>query len=310
MEIHKKLDELIELVESARTMPMSSSAILNKTEVLSLVKQVRDMLPNSLSAADTVIEQREELLEEARNNASRMITDARAEQARLVGDHTVLVEARRERGRTLEQTRQEIEAMRVALDDHVDAKLAHVELVAERIVATVRDGRDQLRRSGPFDELATEDGSPLGASVGASELLRDAVDPLPDAPSGTPGGRPVEAGAQADGGATDALGEARAGYGSGAPAGAGDPTAADTWAASGAEANPWAASAAEAETGIWSDDDSVAGAGAGAADSTWIEDGAGPDGGSADDAHSAPGDTAPPEGTSDEDEIERGRSDP
>ncbi|WP_166351852.1 hypothetical protein [Phytoactinopolyspora limicola] len=165
MEIHKKLDELAGLVESARTMPMSSSAILNKNDVLSLVNQVRNLLPESLAAADTVIEQREELLEEARGNASKIINDARAEQARLVGDHTVLIEARRERGRTLEQTRQELEAMRVALDDHVDAKLAHVEVIAERIVETVREGRDQLRRTGPYDELAAGWGGDLGADA-------------------------------------------------------------------------------------------------------------------------------------------------
>jgi vacuolar-type H+-ATPase subunit H len=229
VEIHKKLDELIDLVESARTMPMSSSAILNKTEVLALVKQVRDMLPNSLAAADTVIEQREELLEEARNNASRMISDARAEQARLVGDHTVLVEARRERGRTLEQTRQEIEAMRVALDDHVDAKLAHVELVAERIVATVKEGRDQLRRSGPFDELVGAD-SETGAAVGATDLLRHAVDtpsPALDGPASDPAAQP---GAQAGGTAESAaLEEAWPGLGGDDGPGLGSETTGSTW---------------------------------------------------------------------------------
>ncbi|AYY12704.1 hypothetical protein EF847_08250 [Actinobacteria bacterium YIM 96077] len=154
MEIHRKLDELTDMVESARTMPMSSSAIINKTEILAMISQVRDMLPESLAAADTVIAQREELLEEARANASKIINDAKIEQATLVGDHTILVEARRERGRTLEKMRQEIEAMRAALDDHVDAKLANVEVVASRIVDTVREGRDQLRQSSPYQELA------------------------------------------------------------------------------------------------------------------------------------------------------------
>ncbi|WP_129668719.1 hypothetical protein [Phytoactinopolyspora endophytica] len=153
MEIHNKLDELAELVDSARTMPMSSSAIVNKTEVLAQITRIRDMLPEALAAADTVIAQREELIEEARGKASKIVTEARAEQARLVGDHTVLVEARRERGRTLEQTRLELEAMKAALDDHVDAKLAHLEVVAGRIVETVQEGREQLRRSTPYDQL-------------------------------------------------------------------------------------------------------------------------------------------------------------
>ncbi|NEE03635.1 hypothetical protein [Phytoactinopolyspora halotolerans] len=170
MEIHKKLDELAELVDSARTMPMSSSAIVNKTDVLAMITQVREMLPETLAAADTVIAQREELLAEARGKASKIIADARAEQARLVGDHTVLVEARRERGRTLEQTRLEIEAMKSALDDHVDAKLARLELVAERIVETVREGRQQLHETNPYDGLASA----------LSTTDRDEAEPMPE----------------------------------------------------------------------------------------------------------------------------------
>lgn len=174
MEIHNKLDELVKLVESARTMPMSSSAIINKNDILTLIGQVRDLLPESLGAADKVIAQREELIEEARNKAAKLVSEARAEQAVLVGDHTVLVEARRERGRTLEQTRQEIEAMRVALDDHVDAKLAHLEVVAERIVTTVQEGREQLRRTGPYDQLASSDD--LSADDRAPSAVEKAVE--------------------------------------------------------------------------------------------------------------------------------------
>lgn len=201
MEIHNKLDELTALVESARTMPMSSSAILNKSEVLKLVAQVREMLPESLEAADAVIRQREELLEEARANAAKIINDAKIEQATLVGDHTILVEARRERGRTLEQTRQEIEAMKVALDDHIDAKLARVELVAERIVETVREGRDELQRTSPYDELAVVT-APVPSNRAESSDERD------------PSGRALDAGPEPVGDAAtydprDVLGDDR-----------------------------------------------------------------------------------------------------
>ena len=35
MDVHDKLDEIVKYIESARAMPMSSSSVVNRTELLS-----------------------------------------------------------------------------------------------------------------------------------------------------------------------------------------------------------------------------------------------------------------------------------
>jgi cell division septum initiation protein DivIVA len=154
MEVHDKLGEVVTLVDSARTMPMSSTAMVNKQQLLAMLDEIREGLPGNLRAAEAVLGQREALLMEARGNADRIVANARAEQAKLVADHTVTQAARSEAEEILRVAREHADAIRADADDYVDAKLARLEVAAQRIVETVRDGREQLRHPTSYDEIA------------------------------------------------------------------------------------------------------------------------------------------------------------
>ncbi|PZF83270.1 hypothetical protein [Jiangella anatolica] len=162
MEVHDKIAEIVALVDSARTMPMSSTAMVNKQQVLALLDEVREGLPANLQAAEAVLGQREALLIEARGNAERILANARSEQARLVADHTVTQAARVEAEDIVQQAREQAENIRSDADDYVDAKLARLEIAAARIVETVRDGREQLRHPTAYGELSQRrNGNPV-----------------------------------------------------------------------------------------------------------------------------------------------------
>ncbi|PSL05896.1 hypothetical protein CLV30_10347 [Haloactinopolyspora alba] len=154
MEVHEKITEIVAMVDSARTMPMSSTAMVNKQQLLVLLDEVRECLPENLRAAEAVLGQREALLVEARGNAEKVVGEARDEHARLVDDHSVTQAARIEADEILRVAHDQAQAIRDDADDYVDAKLARLEVAAQRIVETVRDGREQLQHPTPFDELA------------------------------------------------------------------------------------------------------------------------------------------------------------
>lgn len=208
MEVHDKITEIVALVDSARTMPMSSTAMVNKQQLLALLDEVREGLPANLQAAEAVLGQREALLIEARGNAERIVAGANAEQARLVADHTVTQAARLEAEEILRQAREQAENIRSDADDYVDAKLARLEISAARIVETVRDGREQLRHPTAYEELSQRrNGHPVvvpqldgaqdaadafgGESDGRAERFGSDADETADEPR--PGGRDAQA---------------------------------------------------------------------------------------------------------------------
>jgi hypothetical protein len=119
-----------------------------------MLEELRGMLPGSLRAAEAVLDQREALLAEARTNAERLIQTGQQEQERLVSEHAVLMAAEANADEAIASATAKAEETRRQVDDYVDAKLAHLELQVEKILDTVRQGRERLRGSSAYEQLA------------------------------------------------------------------------------------------------------------------------------------------------------------
>ena len=144
MDVHDTLDELVALVENARTMPMSSSCLVNRGEVLALLDRLRAALPEELGRAEQLLEEREEILEEGRRAADELLAQARAERDALVSESAVYQAARERAEAELATARAQIEQTRTEVDDYIDARLATFEVVLTKTMAAVQRGRAKL----------------------------------------------------------------------------------------------------------------------------------------------------------------------
>ncbi|GAC1332064.1 MAG: hypothetical protein NVSMB13_20570 [Mycobacteriales bacterium] len=145
MDVQAKIDELSAQVEGARAMPMSASCIVNRTDFLRILDELRELLPTELHQAEFVLRDRDEVIEEGRREAERIIDAAHEERTRLVGRTEVFQEAAREAQRVLSEATDRSEAMRAEVDDYVDTRLANFEIVLHKTLTAVERGRDKLR---------------------------------------------------------------------------------------------------------------------------------------------------------------------
>ncbi len=138
------LDTLLDLLESARALPMSASCVVNRDEMLGLVEDVRALLPGELAEAKQVLQDRAAVVAQGHAEAERIVARARVEQDRLVEATAVWQRAQAEADRLLAEVHAEAEAMRVETDDYVDAKLANFEVVLTKTLTAVQRGRTRL----------------------------------------------------------------------------------------------------------------------------------------------------------------------
>ena len=138
------LEELIEIVTSAKSMPLSSSAIITRDEVLDLLEAVRDELPEELRRARRMLKDHEELLAAARREAADIVGDARVQSERMVQRTEIVRQAEHRAVRIVEDAEAEGRQMRHEAEDYVDQKLAGFEIVLDRTMKTVRAGRERL----------------------------------------------------------------------------------------------------------------------------------------------------------------------
>lgn len=158
MDVQKKLDEIVEAVGNARSMPMSASCVVNRAELLAMLEEVRQALPGSLAQAQELIGGREQLVEQARQEAERIIESAHAERGSLISDTQVARQSQDEADRILAEARREAEEIRAEADDYVDSKLANFEVVLTKTIGSVDRGREKLLGRGPgLDEQGYAD---------------------------------------------------------------------------------------------------------------------------------------------------------
>ena len=139
-----RIEQLREMVLHAKNMPLSSSVMLNRDEVLEILEAMAEALPEEIRQARIVVKDRDELLARARERSERLLAEAREEHERIV-DQEAIVNAARERATGLgDAARQEALRIRQEADEYVDERLEHLETVLLRLAERLDSSRDAL----------------------------------------------------------------------------------------------------------------------------------------------------------------------
>ena len=148
-----RIDEVIALVENARNVPMSRNCMIDRSEMIGLLEQLRSEIPTELRRAAALLDERDKILDAGQREADRMIAEAEAEHHRLVSHNEVVVSADRESARMTNEARAEVQRLRDEVDEYVDTTLANFEQFLTRSLASIERGRDKmhaLREIGSF----------------------------------------------------------------------------------------------------------------------------------------------------------------
>jgi len=157
VDVHAKLVELRQVVEQARSMPMSASAVVNRAELLEKIDEVSGALEAAFTESQRVIADRDEVVDVGRREAEQIVSDARNEREKIISDTDVYRVAKREADHVVEQARAEADELRKETDDYVDAKLANFEITLERTTEAVKRGRERLAGRSAFDALTADE---------------------------------------------------------------------------------------------------------------------------------------------------------
>jgi vacuolar-type H+-ATPase subunit H len=180
VDVQKKLDEIVENIGNARSMPLSASCVVNRAELFAMLEEVRAALPGSLAEAQELIGGRDMVVEEARQEAERIIGKAHAERDSLISDTEVARRSQAEADRILAEARREAEEIRAEADDYVDSQLANFEVVLTKTLDSVGRGREKLLGQGPdLDDFRYVD-EDIPERSADPDTLRDRADAYVD----------------------------------------------------------------------------------------------------------------------------------
>jgi vacuolar-type H+-ATPase subunit H len=139
------LRQVIDIIEGTRALPLSSSVKLdNKQEVLDLLEEACNRLPEETRQARWMIRERDEYLAKMQREGDDIVQAARLQAERMVQRTEIVREAQFTARRLVEDARDEARRLRMEAEDYCDQKLAAFEVVLDRTIKTVAAGRQKL----------------------------------------------------------------------------------------------------------------------------------------------------------------------
>lgn len=157
------LRRVLDLVNAAPKMPLSSTVRLEKDEVVEMLEEAIGRLPEEMRQARWLLKERDEYLAKVQREGDEILGAARERAERIVQRTELVREAQRVANRTVEGANEEARRLRNEAEDYVDQKLASFEIVLERVMKSVAAGRQRLRVA-PLPEAS--DGDQIAANAG------------------------------------------------------------------------------------------------------------------------------------------------
>ena len=165
---------VIEIVEGTRALPLSSSVKLdNKEEVLELLDEASQTLPEELRQARWLMRERDDYLARMAREGEEIVNAASARAERMVQRTEIVREANITARRVVEEARNEARRLRMEAEDYCDQKLAAFEVVLDRTIKTVSAGREKLAYTPPRPD---DNPGPYGESAQGSGEDEDFFD--------------------------------------------------------------------------------------------------------------------------------------
>ena len=93
MEIFTLLETLEDILERSKNLPFSEKVIVDRNEMLDLIKEIRLKLPDELKQAKWIKEERERIMSEAHKDADDIVKEAEKRIISMIDEHEITKKA-------------------------------------------------------------------------------------------------------------------------------------------------------------------------------------------------------------------------
>jgi hypothetical protein len=153
-EILELVDELIIGVEGARNVPLSSSVMMDRSQLLAMLYRLRDELPDELRQARWMVREREQFVARTNEKAREMLDRARERSDELIAESYIVKEAVEEANHLIRHAESEATRIRLEAEDTSEKTIESTEELLADLLGELRRQRAELhqsRRAGPSE---------------------------------------------------------------------------------------------------------------------------------------------------------------
>jgi cell division septum initiation protein DivIVA len=127
MEVIKLLEYLQDIFETSSKVPVTGKILVDKKEVMNIVDQIINYLPDELKKAQWLVEEKESILSEALEEASTMKKESIDMLKKQIENHDITKDAKLRAEEIIASAQRDAKSMRLGARDYADEILCQLE---------------------------------------------------------------------------------------------------------------------------------------------------------------------------------------
>jgi cell division septum initiation protein DivIVA len=140
MDILHLIDRLEEILNDSRPFPFTRNVIVDEDRVLDLIDQMRVAIPEEVKKAQQLLAQRDRILAQAQEEATRTLAIAREKSEQLVERDAIVQAAHVRAEEIIAQSHTDVQDTRKDADEYAMETLTRLEMELDRTLTQVRNG--------------------------------------------------------------------------------------------------------------------------------------------------------------------------
>ncbi len=145
MEIFTLLETLEECLEGAKSIPFTQKGIVDKEEILDIIKEIRLKLPDELKQAKWVKEERERILVEAQKEADGIVKEAENRIIAMIDEHEITRKAYEQKAQIIETANEMSREITNGTKEYADNILERLQIALQDALKTIENNRKELK---------------------------------------------------------------------------------------------------------------------------------------------------------------------
>lgn len=145
MEIFTLLETLEDILENSRNLPFTNKSMVDKEEMLEIIKEIRIKLPDELKQAKWVKEERQRIISDAELEAQKVLKETEGKIINLIDEHEITKQALAQKEEIIENANKVSKEISDGTREYADNVLERVENVLREAMDIVHNNRRELK---------------------------------------------------------------------------------------------------------------------------------------------------------------------
>lgn len=145
MDLLTLIDEVEDILEAGTSIPLTGRVLVDKNELLDIVKEIRIKLPDEIKQAAWIKEERQRIIDEAQKTASTMIEDAEKKLEELINNEEVFKIANERAEEIVNKAQLSSDEIRMGSLEYADEILYEAQEKFKELIQLLNENRKELR---------------------------------------------------------------------------------------------------------------------------------------------------------------------